>query len=103
MARAASCTTDFGAYLHISKDQQFVLDLSQSTMLEVIEEYIKLRQKLSPRFGKRLSCLIRHLKIIEQQYACTLIPVQIDRKSTRPELQSLTNLVCRLLLGRAHV
>ena len=77
MASATSCTTDFGAYLHISKDQQFVLDLSQASLLDILDEQIKLKQKLSPKFGKSLSCLIRHLKIIEKQYACTLMPVQI--------------------------
>lgn len=77
VARAATATTDFGAYLHISKDQQFILDLSQSTLMEVIDEQIKLKQKLSPKFGKSLSCLKRHLRMIEQQYGCTLMPVQI--------------------------
>ena len=77
VARAASCTSDFGAYLHLSKDQQFVLDLSQATVLEILDEQVKLKQKMSPRFGKSVSCLKRHLRIIEQQYACTLMPVQI--------------------------
>ena len=76
-ARAATCTSDFGSYLHISKDQLFVLDLSQHNLLEIIEEQIKVKEKLSPKFGKSLSCLKRHLRIIEQQYACTLMPVQI--------------------------
>ena len=35
---AYSPASDFGAYLHISKDQQFVLDLSQSTILEILDE-----------------------------------------------------------------
>lgn len=76
-ARSATCTSDFGAYLHISKEQLFVLDLSQHNLLEIIEEQIKVKEKLSPKFGKSLSCLKRHLRIIEQQYACTLMPVQI--------------------------
>lgn len=74
---AYSPTTDFGAYLHISKDQMFVLDLSQATLLEVIEELIKVKQKISPKYGKNLSCLKRHLALIEEQFGCTLMPVQI--------------------------
>lgn len=77
MARATSCTTDFGAYLHVSKDQHFVLDLSQSTLLEIIEELIKMKKKLSPKYGKGLQFLVRHIRIIEEQYACTLMPIQI--------------------------
>lgn len=72
-----SLSSDFGTYLQISKDQLFVLDLSQSTLLEVIEEQIKVKQKLSPKYGKGLSCLKRHLSIIEKQFGCTLMPVQI--------------------------
>lgn len=76
-ARVVSCTSDFGAYLHLSKDQQFVLDLSQSTLIEVLNELIKMKQTLSPKYGKSLQFLIRHIRIIEQQYSCTLMPVQI--------------------------
>ena len=72
-----SPNSDFGAYLHISKDELFVLDLSQSTLLEVIEELIKMKQNISPKYGKSLSCLKRHLRIIEQQFGCTLMPIQI--------------------------
>ena len=74
---AYSPTTDFGAYLHISKDQLFVLDLSQATLLEVIDEQIKMKQNISPKYGKGLSCLKRHLHIIEEQFGCTLMPVQV--------------------------
>lgn len=72
-----SPTTDFGAYLHISKDQLFILDLSQATLLEVIDEQIKVKQKLSPKYGKGLSCLKRHLRIVEERFGCTLMPVQV--------------------------
>lgn len=72
-----SPNSDFGAYLHISKDELFVLDLSQSTLLEVIDELIKMKQNISPKYGKSLSCLKRHLRIIEQQFKCTLMPIQI--------------------------
>ena len=77
MARAESCTSDFGAYLHLSKDQHFVLDLSHSSLIEVLHELIKMKQTLSPKYGKNLQFLIRHLRLIEQQYGCTLMPVQI--------------------------
>ena len=72
-----SLNSDFGAYLHISKDELFVLDLSQATLLEVIEEQIKMKQNLSPRYGKGLSCLKKHLKFIEEQFGCSLMPIQI--------------------------
>ena len=72
-----SSTSDFGSYLHISSNEMFVLDLSQSSLMEVIDELIKMKQNISPKYGKRMSCLKRHLRIIEEQYQCTLMPVQI--------------------------
>lgn len=77
MARTTSCITDFGAYLHASNNQHFVLDLSQSTLMEIIEEQIKMKMKISPKYGKGLSFLKRHLKIIENLYGCILMPVQV--------------------------
>lgn len=74
---AYSPSTDFGTYLQVSQDQLFVLDLSGATLLEVIDEQIKVKQKLSPKYGKGLSCLKRHLGIIESQFGCTLMPVQV--------------------------
>ena len=40
-----SAKTDFGAYLQISRDQQFILDLSQSTVLDILDERIKMKEK----------------------------------------------------------
>ena len=74
---AYSPTTDFGAYLHISRDQQFVLDLSQSTILEIIDERIKMKEKISQKYGKGLAFLKKHISIIENQFGCTLMPVQV--------------------------
>ena len=41
-----SPNSDFGAYLHISNDDLLVLDLSQSTVLEVLEELITFNRKV---------------------------------------------------------
>lgn len=71
------CTSDFGAYLHLSKNQHFVLDLSGATLLEVIEEFISIKEKVSPKFRRNLSCLVRNIRLVEEQYGCTLAPVQI--------------------------
>lgn len=53
-----SPNSDFGAYLHISKDELFVLDLSQSTLLEVIDELIKMKQNISSKYG---FCFYSHI------------------------------------------
>lgn len=68
---------DFGTYLHLSTEQAFVLDLSRHSILEIIEEQINLKKKLSPKFGKSFLSLKKHLRIIEEQYSCRLMPIQI--------------------------
>ena len=72
-----STNSDFGSYLQISRDQQFILDLSHSTVLEILDERIKMKEKISPKYGKGISFLKKHIGIIEEQFGCTLMPVQI--------------------------
>lgn len=58
---------DFSECLKISKDQPFALDLSESTLLGVIEERIKMKQIISLMYGKGLNFFLKkHLKVIEE-------------------------------------
>ena len=68
---------DFGAYLKLSKNQQFTLDLSNSSVLEIIEERVKMKQELSPKYGKQFKCLINNISLIEKEFGCSLMPHQI--------------------------
>lgn len=77
LPRDAQATSDFGSYLKESKKTPFVLDLSKASLLEVIDEHIIVRQRVSPKYGKSLSCLKRHLIIIQERYSCTLMPSQV--------------------------
>ena len=72
--------TDSGflAYLNQSKDTLFTLDLSNATLLDVISELIKMKSKMSPHYAKSFSTLIHHLRGIESQFGCSLMPHQIS-------------------------
>lgn len=67
----------FANYLAESKDQAFILDLSNATLLEVIDQLVIMKSKMSPNYGRGFVCLKNNLKIIEQQFNCTLKPHQI--------------------------
>lgn len=67
----------FANYLEQTKNQAFVLDLSDSSLLEVIDALIAMKSKMSPNYGKNFSSLINNLKLVEQQFNCTLKPHQI--------------------------
>lgn len=71
--------TDIGflSYLNQSRNGVFTLDLSNASVLEVIDELIKMKSKLSPRYGKGFVSLKNNLRIIERQFGCTLKPHQI--------------------------
>lgn len=68
---------DFQNYLSSSKDTVDFLDLSKASILEIIEELIKMKSKISPIYSKSYSSLIYHLKALEKQFNCTLMPHQI--------------------------
>ena len=54
----------FSSYL--VKPQTFLLDLSKSTLLEVIDEMCRIKDVMSPRTTKNHSCLQNQLKGIER-------------------------------------
>lgn len=61
----------------LSTPQVFTLDLSNATLLEVIEEFISVKNILSPKFGKHYSCLKNQIKGIETAFQCVIMPNQV--------------------------
>lgn len=69
--------SDFFSYLNNSQNNIFTLDLSNATLLEVIDELVKMKSKMSPNYAKSFSTLRLHLRGIERQFSCSLMPHQI--------------------------
>ena len=69
--------SDFLSYLNDSKNNIFTLDLSNATLIEVIDELIKMKSKVSPNYAKSFSTLRLHIIGIEKQFSCSLMPHQI--------------------------
>lgn len=67
----------FANYLNQTKEQAFVLDLSNASLLEIIDELIAMKSKISPRYGRGFTCLINNLRLLEKQFNCVLKPHQI--------------------------
>lgn len=67
----------FLAFLNQSKDSIFTLDLSNATILEVVTHLVKMKSKMYPNYAKSFSTLIHHLRGIESQFGCSLMPYQI--------------------------
>lgn len=67
----------FLSYLSVSKANVFSLDLSNSSMIEVIKALIRVKSKMSPNYHKSFSTLIFHLNGIESHFGCTIMPHQI--------------------------
>ena len=67
----------FLAYLSQSQDQFFTLDLSNASVIEIIDELVKIKSKMSPNYGKNYRFLKNNLRILENDFKCTLKPYQI--------------------------
>ena len=68
---------DFLNYLNYSQNNFFTIDLSNASLLEVIEELIKMKSKMHPNYAKSFSSLKLHIAGIEEQFSCTLRPHQV--------------------------
>ena len=68
---------DFKDYLNMSRHSTFVLDLSNASVLEIIDELIKMKSKVSPKFYKTYSTLIYNIKALQVEFQCVLMPHQV--------------------------
>lgn len=57
--------------------QNLIIDLSNATLLEVIESLTTVKNKLSPCYAKHFSSLIYHLNGIQNEFQCVLMPYHI--------------------------
>ena len=57
--------------------QNLIIDLSNATLLEVIESLTTVKNKLSPCYAKHFSSLIYHLNGIQKEFQCILMPYHI--------------------------
>ena len=67
----------FRAYLTKSLYDPFVIDLKDSTLMQVIEACIKAKSKTRQNYRESLRSLIFNLQAIESAYGITLLPIQI--------------------------
>lgn len=68
---------DFKNYLNQSINSHTALDLSKSSVLDIINELIKMKSNISPGYSKSFSTLKLHISGIEKQFGCVLMPHQV--------------------------
>lgn len=66
---------DFAAFL--ATPQTFILDLSNASVLEVIDELCKMKNLVNPKSYKQYSCLRSQLRGLQQTFGVTIMPQQI--------------------------
>lgn len=67
----------FQLFLEQSRNSFFHLDLSNATLMQCIDELIKMKIRVSPNYGKNFGCLRYNLAKIENHFGCVLMPHQI--------------------------
>ena len=68
---------DFRAYLEHSLRDPFTLDLHDCSLMEVIRACIRVKTRSHPNYTRAIRSLIFNLRILEQQYRVTLLPLHI--------------------------
>ena len=69
---------DFQSYLEKSRTSIVTLDLSEASLMEVIDYYVAMKSRLSPKFSKGFSSIRYNLTRVEQAFRCTLLPHQVS-------------------------
>jgi hypothetical protein len=82
--------TAFRDYLQSSRNDMFVLDLSNCTMVECIEKMCEVKQRSHPKIGRSYMLLIMKIKDIEQQFDCTIMPAMVSSRCAHRQSSLLT-------------
>ena len=77
VAQPTASFKDFGAYLKQSLNDPFVLNLRESSLMEVIAACINAKSRLHPNYASSIGCLVNNLTLLEKEYSIKLKPVQI--------------------------
>lgn len=68
----------FGDYLSSSKDNIFVLNLGNSSVIECIEKMCEIKSRAHPNIRRNYRLLINKLKEVETKFDCTIMPSMIS-------------------------
>lgn len=71
-------TDGFRDYLISSKDNMFVLDLSNCTLIECIHKMCEIKSRSHPKICQNYRMLVKKIENIEQQFGCVIIPAMIS-------------------------
>lgn len=69
--------TDFRSYLEQSIRNPFVLDLSGLPLMDVIHACSNAKSRQHPNYPSSIGCLKHNLKLLEEQFRVTLVPIQV--------------------------
>lgn len=68
----------FREYLASSMGNMFVLDLTNSTVIECIDKMCEIKSRSHPKIKQDYRMLVNKLRSIEQQFGCTIMPAMIS-------------------------
>lgn len=68
----------FKNYLHTDKNDMFILDLGNSTLIECINKMCEVKQRFHPNIKKQYKQLINKIEKLEIQFSCKVYPANIS-------------------------
>lgn len=78
MLKNLHATNSFGDYLATSAANVFVLDLSNCTLIDCIDKMCDIKTRAHPNIKRDYKPLVNHLRAIETQFGCTIMPSMIS-------------------------
>ncbi len=67
----------FAQFMHSEASKSFSIDLTNASLVECLTAKINFKARLFPHYPKSHQCLLSHIRLIEQELDCVIIPTQV--------------------------
>ena len=67
----------FAQFMHSEASKSFSIDLTNASLVECLTAKINFKARLFPHYPKSHQCLLSHIRLIEQELDCVILPTQV--------------------------
>lgn len=67
----------FAQFMHSEASKSFSIDLTNASLVECLTVKINFKARLFPHYPKSHLCLLSHIRLIEQELGCVILPTQV--------------------------
>lgn len=67
----------FAEFMNDEASKRFSINLSNACLVECLEAKIEFKQRMYPNYGRSHQTLLSHLKLMEKELGCLILPIQV--------------------------